>query len=320
MHKQPLVSVCVSAYNAARFIDDCINSLINQSYQNIEIIIINDGSTDNTLAIIESYNDCRIKVFSQENKGQCSAANLAYELSNGEYIKFFDADDILSQGFVKSQVERLNGRDDAVVSAAWGRFCQNDIHTFQLNPEIVWKDMKPLEWLVGSLNGASMMQCGLWLIPRNILKKSGLWNEKLSLINDFDFFIRVLLVSEEVLFAQNAILYYRSGIQNSLSASKSTKAYQSAYLSTELGIKTILKYENSIRTRKVCANTFKLWSYDFYPEQIDLYNRSNNWIKNLGGSDLKFPAGGKTKVLVFFLGWKLVKRLKLYFSRKIYQI
>ncbi|TCC92255.1 glycosyltransferase family 2 protein [Pedobacter frigiditerrae] len=318
MHKQPLVSICIPAYNAAQFIDDCINSLINQSYQNIEIIIVNDGSTDNTLAIIESYNDYRIKIVSQENKGQCSAANLAFELSNGEYIKFFDADDILSQEFIKSQVERLNGRSDAVASAAWGRFYQNDIHTFRLNPEIVWKDMVPLEWLIGSLNGASMMQCGLWLIPRSILKKSGLWNEKLSLINDFDFFIRVLLVSKEVLFSQNAILYYRSGIQNSLSGSKSTKAYLSAYLSTELGIKAILKYENSIRTRKVCANTFKLWSYDFYPLHMELYHKSNNWIKNLGGSDLRFPAGGKTRVLNFLLGWKLAKRLKLYFSRRVY--
>lgn len=311
MHKQPLVSICIPAYNAAHFIYDCINSLINQSYQNIEIIIVDDGSTDSTLAVIKGFTDFRLKLIEQENKGQCNAANRAFEASTGDYIKFFDADDILSEDFIKNQVERLNGRTNAVASASWGRFYKNDINTFLLNPEVVWRDKKPLEWLISSLNGVCMMQCALWLIPRRILNNSGLWNEKLTLINDFEFFIRVLLTSEEILFTENAILYYRSGIENSLSGSKSKAAYQSAYTSTELGVKHILNFENSGRTREVCANTFQLWSYEFYPSEIELYHKSNSWVKKLGGSKLKFPAGGKTKLLNGFLGWKLVKKFKL---------
>lgn len=315
MSTQPLISVCIPAYNAAEYIEDCLNSLINQTYKNIEIIVVNDGSTDNTLQKIQSFSDERIKIINQENKGQCSATNAAFDVSNGTYIKFFDADDILSKDFIKNQVNCLNGKTNAIASASWGRFMNKDLNTFVLNKEPIWRDMEPIEWLIGSLNGASMMQCGIWLIPRAIIEKAGLWNEKLSLINDFEFFTRVLLVSDEVLFTEHAILYYRSGIINSLSASKTSIAYQSAYLSIELGVKTILRFENSTRTKRICANIFKLWSYDFYPSEMDLYHKSIHWVNNLGGSNFKFPAGGKTKLATLFLGWKLVKRIKLGFSK-----
>ncbi|MEJ5992828.1 glycosyltransferase family A protein [Pedobacter sp. Du54] len=309
----PLVSVCIPVYNAEEYIGASIDCIVNQSYQNIEIIIVNDGSTDNTSAILKGFTDPRIIIINQTNKGQCAAANAALEASKGSYIKFFDADDILSDNFIENQVLRLNGRTNAIASASWGRFYDDDINTFSLNTEKIWKDMSPLEWIIGSINGSSMMQCGLWLIPRQILEKSGPWNEELTLINDFEFFIRVLLESEEILFTEDAILYYRSGISNSLSGTKSKAAYQSAYTSTELGVKHILKSENSSRTREVCANVFQLWSYEFYPSEIELYHQSRAWVKKLGGSKLKFPTGGKTKILVNILGWKLAKKLKLGF-------
>ena len=176
--------------------------------------------------------------------------------------------------------------------------------------------MKPIEWLVESLSeGPNMMQCGLWLIPRVVLEKSGLWDERLSLINDFDFFIRVLLASTEVLFTPGAVLYYRSGLTSSLSAQKSRSSYESAFLSTKLGVERLLEFENSARTRKVAANIFQLWKYEFFPSQLDLYKTSKLIIKKLGGSSYPFPSGGSTKLLVTFFGWKLVKKMKAAFDK-----
>lgn len=262
----PLVSVCMPAYNAERYIGAALDSILNQSYSNIEIVVVDDGSKDGTPTILSAYKSKGVKVISQENQGQCAAANTAFSLSNGEYIKFFDADDLLSPTFIEKQVERLSGNDCTVAYASWGRFKGDDLSTFQLQKEEVYRDMHPMEWLVTSLDkGPNMMQCGLWLIPRNVLQKSGLWDERLSLINDFDFFIRVLLSSEKILFANDSILYYRSGIENSLSGEKSRKAMESAYLSTKLGVETILSHENSPRTRRVCADMFQLWKYEFYP-------------------------------------------------------
>ncbi len=311
----PLVSICIPVYNGEAYIKASVDCIINQSYQNIEIIIVNDGSTDNTLGVLQHFTDQRVKIINQTNKGQCAAANAAFKASKGSYIKFFDADDILSTNFIERQVYRLNGRNNMIASASWGRFYDDDINTFSLNPETIWKDMSPLEWLIGSINGASMMQCALWLIPREILEKSGLWNEDLTLINDFEFFIRVLLESEEILFTEDAILYYRSGVKSSLSGTKSKAGYQSAYTSTELGVKHILNFDNSSRTREICAHDFQLWSYEFYPAEMELYHKSKDWVKKLGGAKLKFPTGGKTNILVKILGWKLTKKLKLGFLK-----
>ncbi|WP_426328045.1 glycosyltransferase family 2 protein [Pedobacter sp. R-06] len=308
----PLVSVCMPAYNAENYIAEAIESVLKQCYKNLELIIVNDGSTDKTLEVINSFYDQRLTVITIENSGQCSAANKAFYLSKGSLIKFMDADDIISPNFISLQVEKLNGNEDFIASAAWGRFNNNDLSTFKLNPESVWKDMQPIDWLKESLlSGQNMMQCALWLIPRGILTKSKLWDERLSLINDFDFFIRVLLSSNKILFTPNAILYYRSGISNSLSGLKSKKGLESAFLSTKLGTESLLRFENSHIVQKIAANQFQYWKYQFYPTDMELYYKCKKEIKRLGSSKQKMEAGGITKFLNGFLGWKLTKRLKI---------
>ncbi|WP_183563764.1 glycosyltransferase family 2 protein [Mucilaginibacter sp. SP1R1] len=310
---KPLVSICMSAYNAEKYISSAIRSVINQSYQHWELIIVNDGSKDETSTIIESFADKRIKFLNQENKGQSASANKAFEYSQGELIKFFDADDILSVDFIKNQVTRLNGNLENVVSAAWGRFYNDNINTFKLNPQTVWKDMQTDEWLTESfINGQPMMQCALWLIPRPILLKSGLWNENLSLINDFDFFTRVLLNSKMVLFEQKAILYYRSGIIDSLSSTKTRKGIESAYYSIEEAVNNLLNKRNDKRTSLSCANIWQQFIFDTYPYYPDLREKAMIHLSNLERSSLSFPCGGYSKLLLPLFGWKLIKRMQIH--------
>ncbi|GGE44387.1 glycosyl transferase family 2 [Pedobacter psychrotolerans] len=307
----PLVSICIPAYNAAKYIAETLNSVFLQTYENIEVIIVNDGSEDDTLEILNNYTSNKVIVINQENRGQCAAANRAFEQSNGDYIKFLDADDLLSANFIEDQVIALRNTSNVIASASWGRFYNNDVNTFKLSTEEVWKDMKSIEWLKTSLaSGNNMMQCGLWLIPRNILLISGLWDERLNLINDFEFFIRVLLKSKEIRFVKDAILYYRSGIENSLSNQKTKKAYESAYLSISLGLEYLLNYENSNLIRKIAADIYQNLSYDLYLNHPKLYTLVTQKIKQLGGSRLPFPAGDKTRILVNIFGWKLVKFTK----------
>lgn len=299
------------AYNAGKYIKDAVSSVLQQSYQNLELIIVNDGSTDDTLAILNSISDTRLKTISTANKGQCAAANLAFENSSGDFIKFMDADDLISLSFLEKQLMLINEDKESVASAKWGRFYDNNLETFTLNPEAVWKDMKPIDWLVSSLQkGPNMMQCALWLIPREILDKSGLWNENLSLINDFDFFIRVLLAANNIRFCPEAVLYYRSGIGSSLSQQKSKKALYSGYLSTKLGCSNILNFETSLRTSKICANLYMSWYYECYPQLPYESEKMKELALSSGGSAQKFEAGGITKKLTYLLGWRLTKKLK----------
>lgn len=91
----PKVSIIVPVYNVENYLRKCLDSLINQTLKNIEIICINDGSTDNSLSILEEYasKDERIIVINQENAGVSSARNRGLEIATGEYIAFVDADD-----------------------------------------------------------------------------------------------------------------------------------------------------------------------------------------------------------------------------------
>ena len=170
--------------------------------------------------------------------------------------------------------------------------------------------------LVNDLNGLNMMQCALWLMPRTLLEKTGGWDERLSLINDFEFMIRVILHSKGICFTPNARLYYRSGITQSLSQQKSRKAMESAYLSTDLGCKYILTKEDSDRTRKVCANVWQQRVYEFYPACKDLAVKAEGHVANLGKPSISLPAGPGLKLLSRLVGWKIAKTLHYFYYQR----
>jgi glycosyltransferase involved in cell wall biosynthesis len=109
-HKQPLVSVSMPAYNAEIYISESIESVLNQNYQNFELLVCNDGSTDRTLEIIKSYQkkDPRIKVFSmRENIGLASVRNFISNKAQGKYIAMLDSDDLCTSGRFDEQVKVL---------------------------------------------------------------------------------------------------------------------------------------------------------------------------------------------------------------------
>ena len=91
-----LVSVIIPVYNAQKYIVECIDSVLTQTHTNLEVIIVNDGSTDHTLHLINHYKDERILIVNQENKGCSNAKNTGLLHSNGAFIQYLDADDILS--------------------------------------------------------------------------------------------------------------------------------------------------------------------------------------------------------------------------------
>lgn len=94
---KPLVSVVIPAYNAAGTIGECLDSVRAQTYKNLEVLVVNDGSADNTLTIVEQYasahKDLNLKIYSIENSGPASARNYAIARSQGEYVAFLDSDD-----------------------------------------------------------------------------------------------------------------------------------------------------------------------------------------------------------------------------------
>jgi len=282
--------------------------------------VADDGSTDGTTDILRSVKDSRFTYTTGENTGAAAARNRAFTASSGELVKFMDADDLMSPGSIEAQVKRIAGKPGSIVSAKWGRFYKRDRSDFRLSPEEVWKDLPGIGWLIESLlpTGANMMQPGIFLAPRDIVEKAGPWNENLSLIDDFEYMIRLISQCEEVLFCENAVLMYRSGNLQTLSGQTSPRHMVSAFNSLQLGVKRILEARNDARSRQACANTYKRWSYTFYPHHKVLYYQLEQEIEKLGGSDVPMPGSRLFRMLANYLGWKKAKRLKILLGRTTY--
>lgn len=105
---KPLVSVVIPAYNAAETIVECLDSVRAQTYKNLEVLVVNDGSSDNTLTILEQYasahKDLNLKIYSIENSGPASARNYAIARSQGEYVAFLDSDDRWASAKIEKQL------------------------------------------------------------------------------------------------------------------------------------------------------------------------------------------------------------------------
>ena len=102
---KPLVSILVPAYNAAPYIAETLDSALAQTWQNIEIVVVDDGSRDDTLAIAKTYESKRVKVISQENKGASTARNRALKAAQGDFIQYLDADDLLAPDKIERQLK-----------------------------------------------------------------------------------------------------------------------------------------------------------------------------------------------------------------------
>lgn len=128
MKQKDLVSVIVPVYNIEDYITKCVMELVNQTYEKIEIILIDDGSTDRSGSICDDLNksDSRIKVIHTENQGQSNARNLGLDVACGQYVLFVDGDDYLDRHCIEWVVEAAKKTDADVVCFAWYGFFEDD--------------------------------------------------------------------------------------------------------------------------------------------------------------------------------------------------
>lgn len=116
-------SIIVPVYNKSRYLKDCIDSILAQSHTNFEIIAINDGSTDNSLDILNSYDDSRLKIVTVKNGGVSRARNLGIDLATKEYITFVDADDKLSSDYLEVYSKTIEATDSDIIIGGLTKTC-----------------------------------------------------------------------------------------------------------------------------------------------------------------------------------------------------
>lgn len=308
--EHPLVSVLIPCFNAEQWIGETLESVFSQTWSNLEVIIVNDGSTDSSRTILDRYLSRGIIIIDQPNSGQTASLNRCLSHASGEYIQYLDADDLLAADKIELQLNRLIENPDCIATAEWARF-QNVKNDASFIPEETWKDMEPVHWLVTNWHdGGGMMYPAMWLLPRTIVDAIGPWREELTLINDTDYFTRAVLASRRVLFCESARSYYRSGISGSLSGLKSQQGWESQYKVIDLCEEYLLAREDSERTRRVCALLWQRMAHGCYPYNRSLANTALARSRDLHSICI-MPDGGPTfNLFSRFLGWKLARTLQ----------
>ncbi len=195
MMKDKLVSIIVPVYNTSNYLEKCINSIINQTYKNIQIIIIDDGSTDNSADIIKRYTevDKRVSCYYQPNMGVATARNKGIKLSKGDYILFIDSDDFVDPTIV----EKLAGniREDDT-------FCMcGTISVYENNN----KENYVKKEYVETFRGIATYRR---LINKNILLKSGIKFSNLKICEDLEFYSKLLIYNNMKYNFINECLYH----------------------------------------------------------------------------------------------------------------
>jgi len=185
----PLVSVIIPSYNSSRFIQETIDSVLNQSFKNFEVIIVDDGSTDGQFDLIFAFcqKDERVRYIYQQNRGVASARNAGFNHSSGNYVAFLDADDIWLPENLSAKLAKFEEREYGLVHSDGYFIDENSgIKEGLMVGEEGMLLIDLLEWKKTQVPGPSSI-----LVKRKVLEEIGPFDTNLSTSADLDFFLRV---------------------------------------------------------------------------------------------------------------------------------
>ncbi|MDR1683011.1 MAG: glycosyltransferase [Candidatus Symbiothrix sp.] len=274
MKELPLISVIVPVFNGEKYVAQCIENLLYQSYKHLEIIIINDGSTDHSEAIASKYPVC---IINQANQGLSAARNAGMNAATGDYIHFFDVDDLINTDFYQEMLNAVTfaDADMACSGVVYEKGYQNNIYD---------------ECFIAVNADDKITLCKVWtqgFVWKYLFKKSFLVDKKLEfhlgrLIEDMAFSLQAVFWANKVVFVPHALYYYKYR-QNSI-LTNNNKTYRKK------------RDEDYKFARRFCLDFAKEHDLTILEEQVD-------WIqyKLLGIPIMKkrMSKVGKTHWLLF---------------------
>ena len=302
-----LVSVVMPVYNASQYLKEAIQSLLDQTYTDWELIAVDDGSTDNSWEILNSYTDPKIKIFQRKNGGQCAATNTGLQHITGDYILFFDADDLMDKNKIKVQVEALEKAGNNTVAVSRWAFFRNNIDDAKFIDEPVYYSGRSTDWLYRLWAYETMMPNHGYLIPKKVWEKAGkLYDETIFQNIDFEYFTRIVLAADNIIYCPDSICYYRKGVAGAKTTNPKLEKRLSSLRSRTKAIGYLLEKEKSERTLYASRMALTVLTYSF--PQILPYSKKT--MKELGlGKFAKF-GGKKFRVLTNLLGFSNAIKIK----------
>ncbi len=283
------VSVIVCVYNGEKTIKRCLDSIINQSYNNIDIVIINDGSNDNTLGILNGYKDKRIRIINQTNHGLSYSRNVGIDNSIGKYIIFVDADDKISKYLIEECIKYIDNNDLVMFS-------------YQENHKLLKIKKRISKKLPNDKNISEYGYAWNKMYKKKIIKRNKIrFDKNIQLVEDLNFNKQYLKHTKKIYFIDKILYYYYRNDKNVLS-----KKYYSNFLNLiEISIKDKMDIldNNSDYEKHLYLFLIRQYIINFIrnkqvPEIENIYNKYKDKVEGI--EELSFTE----KYLLFMLNHK----------------
>ena len=306
MSSLPLVSILIPLYNEEHYIEKTIESCLSQTYPNIEVIVVDDHSTDHSLVLAQKHESERVHVLVNPDKGACAARNYAFSQSKGEYVKFHDADDYCTPGLIERQMTRMleDGDENTIVYSPL-RICNlpESTETERVN---LTNDFSPAMdyaialWKHYGINWHSI----LYLFHRSAVEKVGGWSSQYPIYEDAEFIINILKQSSKIICAAGEYGVWRVFNDQKHLHSLVSKDIQKREADGLFHIASeILAYRDTPETKKICEQFISNHIYHHIEKFISIsdYLRKKFDQQNLAWIQYKTP---KAPFLFSILGWE----------------
>lgn len=197
-NRDPLVSVIIPVYNNEIYLEACIYSVVNQTYKNLEVIVINDGSTDNSLSIINNCSDPRIVVIDKSNEGTFLARKTGLDRATGKYVQYLDSDDTLIEDAIERLVAKAEETDADIIAAPFF-FCHMDKRP-ELSVKLRFEELSGIEYFREML-----IENAYWSVWSNFQKRSLSISFHIRVVSNMSYAEDTILITQLVLNANKVV-------------------------------------------------------------------------------------------------------------------
>ena len=270
------ISIIIPAFNCEKYIERNLKSILNQKYKNIEVIVVNDGSTDNTLNIVEniSNQDSRVIIVNKENAGVSSARNTGIQYSTGEYIGFVDADDFIDNDMYFNMINTIKDNSADICLISYYEIINNikseryfpwddNIKVFKNNE--IYNYFFP--FMISKLkNEKNIIFGAVWrILIKSSIAKETKFNTELTIGEDFLFLTDCLLKSNKIIAMNDCMYNYVKNIKSATEKYKSDFEFTNEKFHNELLIRLnkMNFFENKENKIRYGLNKFKMYTMSF---------------------------------------------------------
>lgn len=285
---EPLVSVIIPVYNTQRYLEEAVSSILNQKYKNLEVICVDDESTDSSPAILAGFakKDSRVRVFRKKNGGGGSSArNFGLDRATGEYLYFFDSDDVASPSLIQKAVGRAVETGADVVAFNGFTFKNDDLSAKQFKDgynRAVLNNIKTDTFSYRDFPARILELVNIvpWnkIVRRSLVADNSIRFDELSSTDDLTFSVLCMAYADKVAVVDDRLIYYRLGHSGTITSTMKNKLFnvKKALESAESQLRRLPYYDEiALSAANLYINNYSFifanYTYDFESEQCREY-------------------------------------------------